>query len=181
LCSSLRMKLSSLPPPQRALAGAPQEDRCDLFFITSVENRESPLYTGYRALSRYTYARTPTREPRGYPLRAWEREGRVHPPPSSDPHEPPSCLCRATWWRWGSSGAGHGCLTRFSANNEYTSITFLETTQSLSNALRVDSTADCDDIDPYCTPQTHVSLWLRPDTAPMRDRQTTTSLPYGEK
>jgi hypothetical protein len=26
----------------------------------------------------------------------------------------------------------------------------------------------------------HVSLWLRPDTAPKRDRQMTTSLPYGE-
>jgi hypothetical protein len=24
-------------------------------------------------------------------------------------------------------------------------------------------TADCDDIDPYCTPQTQVSLWLHPD------------------
>ena len=26
----------------------------------------------------------------------------------------------------------------------------------------------------------HVSLWLQPDTAPMRDRHMTTSLPYGE-
>src|SRR3712207_3040923 len=38
------MKPSSLRPPQRALAGALQEDRGDLFFTTSVENRESPLY-----------------------------------------------------------------------------------------------------------------------------------------
>ena len=57
-----------------ALAAALQEDRGDLFFTTSVENRESPLYIGH-----YPGTRTgaPTREARGCPLRAWEREGRV--------------------------------------------------------------------------------------------------------
>jgi hypothetical protein len=34
-----RMKPSSLRPPQQALAGAPQEDRGDLFFTISAENR----------------------------------------------------------------------------------------------------------------------------------------------
>ena len=47
LCLSLRMKPSSLRPPQQALAGALQEDRGDLFFTTSVENREFPLYIGH--------------------------------------------------------------------------------------------------------------------------------------
>src|SRR5215211_8431416 len=42
------MKPSSLRPPQRTLAGALQEDRGDLFFTVSVENREPPLC---RALS----------------------------------------------------------------------------------------------------------------------------------
>jgi hypothetical protein len=95
LCSSLRLKPSSLGPPQQALAGALQEGRADLLFTTSVENRESPLslYIGH-----YPGTRTgaPIREARGCPLRAWAREGRVHPPPSPAPHEPSSCLCRAT-------------------------------------------------------------------------------------
>jgi hypothetical protein len=39
LCSSLRMKPSSLGPLQRSVAGTLQEDRGDLFFTTSVENR----------------------------------------------------------------------------------------------------------------------------------------------
>src|SRR5919112_3218371 len=75
LCSSLRMKPSSLCPPQQDLAGALQENRGDLFFTTSVENRESPLYIGH-----YPGTRTGSliREARGYPLRAWAREGRVH-------------------------------------------------------------------------------------------------------
>src|SRR5215212_1309064 len=99
------MKPSSVRLPQRALAGALQEDRGDVFFTTSVENRESPLYVGH-------YSGTPTgapiREARGCPLRAWAREGRVPPlpPPYPAPHEPPSCLCRAHGWVcWGSSGA----------------------------------------------------------------------------
>ena len=68
------MKPSSLRPPQQALAAALQEDRGDLFFTTSVENRESPLYIGH-----YPGTRTaaPIREARGCPLRAWAREGRV--------------------------------------------------------------------------------------------------------
>jgi hypothetical protein len=72
------MKPSSLRPPQQALAGALQEERGDLFFTTSVENRESPLYIGH-----YPGTRTgaPIREARGCPLRAWEREGR-------SPHHP---------------------------------------------------------------------------------------------
>src|ERR687890_315195 len=41
------MEPSSLPPPQGTLAAALQEDRGDLFSTTSVENRESPLYTGH--------------------------------------------------------------------------------------------------------------------------------------
>jgi hypothetical protein len=32
-----------------------------------------------------------------------------------------------------------------------------------------------------CTLQTHVSLWLRLQTAPKRDRQMITSLPCGER
>ena len=76
MCSSLRMKPSSLRPPQQALAGALQEERGDLFFTTSVENRESPLYIG-----QYPGTRTsaPIREARGRPLRAWAREGSGHP------------------------------------------------------------------------------------------------------
>src|SRR5919112_6113381 len=68
------MKPSSLRPPQQALAAALQEDRGDLFFTTSLENRESPLYVGH-----YPGTRTgaPIREARGCPLRAWTREGRV--------------------------------------------------------------------------------------------------------
>jgi hypothetical protein len=56
-------------------AEALQEDRGDLFFTISVENREPLLYIGH-----YPGTRTgaPIREARGCPLRAWEREGRVH-------------------------------------------------------------------------------------------------------
>jgi hypothetical protein len=95
LCSSLRMKPSSLRPPQRTLAGALQEDRGVLFLTTSVENKEPPLYIGHYPGTR---TGTPTREARGCPLRAWEREGRVSTTTTSpypDPHEPPSWLCRA--------------------------------------------------------------------------------------
>jgi hypothetical protein len=48
-------------------AAALQEDRGDLFFTTSVENRESPLYIGH-----YPGTRTgaPIREPRGSVLPA---------------------------------------------------------------------------------------------------------------
>lgn len=44
------MKSSSLRPPQRTLAAALQEDQGDLFFITSVENRETPLYLALSTL-----------------------------------------------------------------------------------------------------------------------------------
>ena len=77
MCSLLWLKPSSLRPPQRSLAAALQEDRGDLFSTISVENRESSIY---RALSRYTRTGAPIREARGCPLRAWAREGRVHPP-----------------------------------------------------------------------------------------------------
>jgi hypothetical protein len=33
--------------PKRALAGALREDRGELFFTTSVENREAPPYIGH--------------------------------------------------------------------------------------------------------------------------------------
>src|SRR5215213_3894546 len=36
--------------PQRTLTGALQEDRGDLFFTTSVENREPPLYLALSTL-----------------------------------------------------------------------------------------------------------------------------------
>ena len=47
-------------------AGALQEDRGDLFFTISVENKEPPLY-----IEHYSGTRTgaPTREARGCPLR----------------------------------------------------------------------------------------------------------------
>src|SRR5215211_6476281 len=67
------MKPSSLRPPQRSLAAALQEDRGDLFFTTSVENRESHLYIGHYP---GTHAGAPIQEARGCPLRAWAREGR---------------------------------------------------------------------------------------------------------
>jgi hypothetical protein len=44
----------------------------DPFFTTFVENRKSLLYIGH-----YPSTRTLTREARGCPLRAWEREGRA--------------------------------------------------------------------------------------------------------
>jgi hypothetical protein len=46
-------------------AGALQEDRGDLFFTTSVENREFPLYIGHYPGTR---TGTPTRDARGCPL-----------------------------------------------------------------------------------------------------------------
>jgi hypothetical protein len=84
VCSSLRLKPSSLRPPQQALAGALQEDRGDLFFTTSVENKESPLY---RALSRYTYTNRRDRQVYRDPETEVGLAGRLK-------------ISRPTLWRW---------------------------------------------------------------------------------
>ena len=138
MCSSLRLKPSSLRQPQRSLAAALQEDWGNLFFTTSVENRESPLY-----IRHYPGSRTgaPTREARGYPLRAWENEGRV------DylllllilTTLPLDCVAPTGGYVGDLQEQDTGYLTRFSANSEYSSNTSSEATQSLTNVLRVDS------------------------------------------
>jgi hypothetical protein len=48
-------------------------------------------------------------------------------------------VSRHAWVRWGSSGAGHGYLTIFSADSELSSDTTSEAPESLSNVLRGDS------------------------------------------
>jgi hypothetical protein len=71
-------------------AGALQEDRGDVFFTTSVENKESPLYIGHDPGTR---TGAPTRDARGCPLRAWAREGRV----STTTTSPLSCSSRTSF------------------------------------------------------------------------------------
>ena len=89
--SSLRMKPSSLRPPQQPLAGALREDRGDLFFTSSVENRELPLYIGH-------YPGTPTRDTRGCPLGASE----------DHPRGIPSTFLQGAWRK--TSGRTHHTL-----------------------------------------------------------------------